>query len=303
MKVTKRLLQFVGVLLFIAGAWFWLRPVSFFNNVIYLREALSGTQSRTVQVGGHRVHYLVQGPANGPVVVLVHGLGGRAEDWWLDQAKYLSKAGYRVYMPDLLGYGRSEQPADFSYSVSDETTVVLGFMDALNLKQVDLGGWSMGGWIVQRLASQHPERVRRLILFDAAGIFEKPTWDTRIFTPSNPQEFEQINALLTPHPYHLPNFMVQDILRHTRQNEWVIHRAFQSMQDGRDATDNLLATLQMPVLIVWGAEDHITPLHQGEKMHQLIPHSQMLVLPDCGHQAPAFCADQIGPTVVDFVKR
>ena len=56
----------------------------------------------------------------------------------------------------------------------DEAAVVMGFLDALRLKQVDLGGWSMGGWIVQRVASEHPERVRRLMLFDSAGIYEVP---------------------------------------------------------------------------------------------------------------------------------
>ena len=104
-------------------------------------------------VDGYRVHYNADGPEDGPVVVLVHGLGGRAEDW-RNLAPYLAKAGYRVYMPDLLGYGRSEKPADFSYSVHDEAAVVVGFMDALGLKQVDLGGWSMGGWIVQVVANR-----------------------------------------------------------------------------------------------------------------------------------------------------
>ena len=103
-------------------------------------------------VKGHRMHYVAEGPANGPVVVLVHGLGGRAEDW-SNLAPYLAKAGFRVYMPDLFGYGRSERPAEFSYSVHDQAGAVVAFMDALGLKQVDLGGWSMGGWIVQIVAS------------------------------------------------------------------------------------------------------------------------------------------------------
>ncbi len=137
-------------------------------------EDLTGIESRTVRVEGHRVHYLVQGPANGPAVVLVHGLGGRAEDW-RNLAPYLAKAGFRVYMPDLLGYGRSDKPADFSYSVRDEAAVVVGFMDALGLKQVDLGGWSMGGWIVQIAAIEHPERISRLMLFDAAGLYRSRT--------------------------------------------------------------------------------------------------------------------------------
>ena len=75
---------------------------------------MAGWQNREVTVGV-RMHYEVEGPADGPVVVLVHGLGGRAEDW-RKLAPYLAKAGFRVYLPDLPGYGRSEKPADFSYS-------------------------------------------------------------------------------------------------------------------------------------------------------------------------------------------
>ena len=62
--------------------------------------------------------------------------------------------------------------------------MVVGFMDALGLKQVELGGWSMGGWIVEIVAAEHPERVSRLMLFDAAGLNEKPDWNTDLFTPS-----------------------------------------------------------------------------------------------------------------------
>ena len=109
-----------------------------------------------------------------------------------------SRAGFRVYMPDLLGYGRSERPADFSYSVRDEAGVVVGFMDALGLKQVDLGGWSMGGWIAEIVAAEHPERVSRLMLFDAAGLDVKPTWNTNLFMPTSAGELDQLDALLMP---------------------------------------------------------------------------------------------------------
>ena len=115
--------------------------------------------------GPSRLHYLAEGPANGSAIVLVHGLGARAEDWG-GIAPYLVQSGFRVYIPDLVGYGRSDRPADFSYSVRDEAAVVVGFMDALGLKRVELGGWSMGGWIAVLVAQEHPERVSRLMLFD-----------------------------------------------------------------------------------------------------------------------------------------
>jgi len=265
-------------------------------------DALHGMVSHSVTVAGHRVHYLTAGPVEGPPVVLVHGLGGRAEEW-LSLARYFVKAGYRVYLPDLIGYGHSEQPANFSYSVPDEAATVMGFLDALGLKQADLGGVSMGGWIVQLVASRHPERVRRLMLFDSAGIAEAPAWDTRLFTPTTPAEVDRLDALLYPHPSAVPRFVARDIVRLTNRNGWIIRRALASMLTGQDATDSLLPELKMPVLVVWGAEDRIFPVRQAEKIHLLVSQSQLVVIPGCGHLAPMQCAAQVGPKVVEFVKQ
>jgi pimeloyl-ACP methyl ester carboxylesterase len=236
MKRRKLVWLACAALAFVAALVVWERPISgvYFQCVIPVRLALAGGQSHWVTVGGYRVHYDALGPAAGAPVVLVHGLGGRAEEW-LALAHDLAKAGHRVYLPDLVGYGRSEQPSDFSYSVRAEAGVVVGFMDAVGLKQADLGGISMGGWIAQIVASEHPERVRRLMLFDSAGIAEQPTWNTRLFTPATPQEVAQLNTLLYPHPAPVPGFVAQDILRITRKNGWVIRRAVASMLDGRDA--------------------------------------------------------------------
>ncbi len=260
----------VALLVVLAGAGFCLRPVSCFQRYVYLRNWLQGTEGGSVWVKGYRIHYVVQGPADGPAVVLVHGLGGRAEDW-RDLSPYFAKAGVRVYMPDLPGFGRSDKPAEFSYSVQDQAAMVVGFLDAMGLKQVDLGGWSMGGWIVQRVAINHPERVRRLILIDSAGLNEVPAWDIRLFTPTTPVELDELDALLMPHPPKVPGFIARDILRVSGENAWVIQRALGTMLSGHDTTDSLLPGLQMPVLIVWGTEDRIFPLRQGETMQRLIP--------------------------------
>jgi pimeloyl-ACP methyl ester carboxylesterase len=300
----RRLKWFLGVPLALAvltAAAFWARPVSFFQGYSELRMYLSGAQSLTTTVDGYRVHYYTMGPETGLPVVLVHGLGARAEDW-LNLAPHLARAGYRVYLPDLPGYGQSEKPANFSYSVPDEAAMVVGFLDALGLKQVDLGGWSMGGWIVQRVAAAQPARVRKLLLFDSAGIYEMPTWDTRLFTPTTPAELDQLDALLMPAPPKVPDFIAGDILRHSERNAWVIRRALASMLTGRYTTDGLLPGLKMPVLIVWGAEDRITPLSQAVKMHNFVPQSQLDVIPGCGHLAPSQCVPQVAPDVVAFLQ-
>lgn len=303
--LIRRLLLFFGVLIALAvlgAVAFWARPVEFYAAYSELRLLRRGAESKTTIVEGYRVHYYALGPSSGPPVVLVHGLGGRAEDWQ-NLAPYLTKAGYRVYLPDLPGYGQSEKPASFSYSVSDEAGVVVGFLDALGLKQVNLGGWSMGGWIVQRVAAEHPDRVGKLMLFDSAGVAMKPDWDTGLFTPANATELSQLDELLMPHPPSVPEFVASDILRHSKQNAWVIRRALASMLTGRDATDRLLPGLKMPVLIVWGALDRITPLNEGQRMHKLIAGSHLEVIQGCGHLAPSQCAAQVQPHVVVFLRQ
>ena len=305
MKLTRTTVG-IGCALWIlalaAGIGFWLRPVSYFNETMYLREALNGIENRAITVAGHKMHYEVEGPADGPAVVLVHGLGGRAEDWH-NLSPYLTKAGFRVYMPDLFGYGRSEKPADFSYSVRDEAGAVVDFMDALGLKQVNLGGWSMGGWIVQIVADSHPERVNRLMLFDSAGLYEKPHWNTDLFIAKTPAELNELEGLLMPSPPRIPGFVARDILRISARRTWIIQRALNTMLTGQDATDNLLPRLRMPVLLLWGEKDQITPLEQGQKMHILVPQSELDVFNECGHLAPQQCGGEMGPMVVEFLRQ
>jgi pimeloyl-ACP methyl ester carboxylesterase len=305
MKLSRKAVGISAVLWIAAiagGVGFWLRPVSYFDTLMDLKEKIAGVESATVTVNGIRVHYETEGPASGPPLVLIHGLGSRAEDW-ANLAPYFSRAGFRVYIPDLPGYGRSERPAGFSYTVHDEADVVVGFLDAMGLKQLDLGGWSMGGWIVQIVAVHHPERVQRLMLFDSAGLNEKPTWDTNLFMYNTPEQLTQLSALLMPNPPRIPSFVARDILRISKEHRWVIERSLDSMLTGQDVTDEELPQLKMPVLILWGELDQITPVSEGQKMHSLIPQSEIEVFKGCGHLAPEQCSGAMGPVAMAFLQR
>ncbi len=301
MKLMRGLLLMVGLLVAIAAFGFWMRPLKYFDEFTYLEEAFAGIQNHQTAVDGYRMHYETAGPATGRPVVLIHGLGGRAEDWRALEP-YLVRAGYRVYMPDLIGYGRSAQPRNFSYSVRDEAAAVVDFLNNMGLQRVDLGGWSMGGWVVQLVAARHPERVKRLMLFDSAGLFVHPTWNLNLFTPTTPAQLDRLNALLMPDPPRIPGFVTTDILRVSKESGWVVQRAMAQMLTGRDVTDNLLPQLKMPVLLIWGADDHIIPLAQGETMHRLVSQSQLDVIPGCGHLAPLQCTLSVGPQVLKFIE-
>src|ERR1700678_3594240 len=109
MRILKRSLAILLLLALTAGAVFYFRPVWVFRHIQALQLAAEGVKSREVTIDGHMVHYFVRGPVDGTPIVLVHGLGARAEDW-VNLAPYLVKAGYRVYTPDLLGFGQSDKP-------------------------------------------------------------------------------------------------------------------------------------------------------------------------------------------------
>jgi len=152
------------------------------------------------------------------------------------------------------------------------------------------------------VAVDHPDRVERLMVFDPAGIKEAPAWNTTLFTPTSPDEVNQLNVLLNPNPKPVPVYVANDIVRISNRTGWVIQRALQSMLGGNDVTDDILPRLKMPMLIVWGTEDRVFPVEQGEKMHVLAPQSQLVEIPGCGHLAAVQCTAQIGPDVVQFLK-
>lgn len=293
----------LGLLLFIAvsGSVLYSHPTWVFGKIEELRLRIEGVESYQVLIDGHRIHYYVRGPVDGEPVVLIHGLGGRSEDF-ANLAPHLVKAGYRVYTPDLLGFGQSEEPHNATYSIQDQADVVVGFFDAVGLRQVDLAGWSMGGWIAQKIAVDHPERVNRLILMDSAGLKMSPEWDARLFTPTTPDELDHLGAMLTPHPPAVPRFVALDMLRISANYAWVTKRALASMMTAKDVMDDDLPSLKMPVLILWGELDRITPVREGWVMHSLIPHSQLIVASGCGHSAPSSCTDRFGPEMINFLR-
>jgi pimeloyl-ACP methyl ester carboxylesterase len=195
---------------------------------------------------------------------------------------------HRVYALDLLGYGSSDRP-DVAYSITLETGILRQFLDNQGLTRFDLAGWSMGGWISLDFTAQSPERVRRLILLDSAGMRFTPTFDLRLLSPHTMAEMRALEKLLTPHPGGTPTFITRDFLRVLREEDWVIQRNVASMISSRELMDGKLAGVTMPVLIVWGKQDILTPLSVGEAMHREMPQSVLVLLDGCGHTAPIEC--------------
>jgi pimeloyl-ACP methyl ester carboxylesterase len=124
--------------------------------------------ARTVRAGGQRLAYHESGPADGPVVVLLHGLASDAGTW--DKAVGpLAGHGLRVIALDLLGHGRSDKPRG-EYLLDDFADSLAAFFAALELGPATVCGHSLGGAIAVHFAAAHPACVQRLVLVSAGGL-------------------------------------------------------------------------------------------------------------------------------------
>jgi pimeloyl-ACP methyl ester carboxylesterase len=304
MKTLGRLLLLVVVLGLALGVTFYEQPLWVQTQGIHFGLFLHRVQSNYVMTPEGRVHYYEAEPripGGGVPLVLVHGLADRGESW-APMIERLKRAGFHVYVPDLLGYGRSPKPSGSDYSISTQEQFVADFIQSIGLQKPDIGGWSMGGWVVLKLALDHPGMVNRVVIYDSAGTRNQVAGGPNVFHPTNEAELQHLSDLLEPHAKPLPGFVLRDALRKLGQGQWVVDRSMASMQTGTDLLDNRLSGLSEPLLIVWGSDDELLPLSVGQQMHALDPQSELDVVEGCGHLAPKTCPGRVAAATADFLK-
>lgn len=279
------------------GVLFYRRPLWVLDEAMHARLRMAGVSSEFVQVGPYRVHYFVGG--QGQPLLLIHGLGSRAEDWTPEIPDYVN-SGFRVYAIDLLGCGRTDHP-DIAYTIEEQAEMVQGFLGAAHIEKADVIGWSMGGWVALKLALEHPESVGRLVLMDSAGLHFETSLTPDVFEPRTIPQLNRLEGLLVTHPLRLPEFFDRALLRAMQKSFRVVHRTVVSMQTGKDALDGELERIRGPVLIVWGEQDTLIPPSVGERMHRAMPQSVIELFNGCGHIGPATCAGKIVPRVNAFL--
>ena len=303
----KALARIAGSLLLLAiasgGAFYW-NPLWFNDQFVRYHLWRAGVRSNYVEAGGHRIHYFEAAPPDGSAgtpLMLIHGLGSRGEDWAAIMPS-LASAGFHVYAPDLLGFGRSEKPDVPCCSITLEEGVVIDTMRALGLERADFDGWSMGGWISAKIALDHPEMVDRLVLDDSAGLTFQPAFARDAFVPTDAAGVERLEAFLSPHPVKLPPFVIRATLRAIARNGRIIQATMDSMEAGPDLLDARMGGVTQPTLIVWGMEDKLIPVAVAETMHRDIPGSGFEGIAGCGHLAPRECPGPVLAGTIQFLK-
>lgn len=287
--------------------------------VAFDREKSTLTQTARRDLGGSYValtdgftHYAWEGPADGPVVVLIHGFSTPMYNW--DRTvPALAAAGFRVLRYDLFGRGFSDRPAvDYDRDLFDRQLVEL--TAALKIEgPVPLVGLSMGGAVAAIFAARHPERVNRLALIAPAGfpveipltgkLVRLPVLGTYLMKVAGDRTLEKSvrRALYRPErePDYIHRFGEQLAFKGYKRAIVSTLRHF-DLNDQRAAFEAAGAHPR-PVLLIWGRQDAIVPFAHSARVLAAMPRARLVALDEAGHCCQYEASERVNPALVSFL--
>ncbi|MBM4041496.1 MAG: alpha/beta hydrolase [Planctomycetes bacterium] len=267
---------------------------------------------RVMEIGGHKLFFRQTG--SGPDVVLLHGLGDSSVGWQFVEPE-LVKAGYRVLVWDALGAGQSARPGGHHYGIEAHLERLEKLLDALGVRRAAFVGHSLGGSVALFFAQRHPGRVRALCLVDAAA-YREGVMGGRWFW--NAPLLADIVLGILP-----TRAIIRIALRQNFHDRAKIPASLEGMYL-REATGGRIAaliaqqrqlvpkdpekwerghrTIRAPTLILWGREDRMVPVAQGERLAKEIAGARFVILPNVGHSSPLEAPQALLEHLLPFLK-
>ena len=306
MKRLPKLLLVLVVIAALALTVFWFaRPADVsFDEV---RAAVPNSDSsHFAEIDGVRIHYQEKG--TGAPLVLIHGYTSSTYSW-KDVFEPLAKT-FHVIAVDLKGFGFSGKP-DGDYTRRAQAVLVTHLLEHLKLEKAWLCGNSMGGEVALNVALANPERVAGLILVDSAGV-EVPGSESlapgyllvpvvgRLLIALSLTSDKLVREGLDKSFYDRAKVTDDRVANYyrplkTRGGQLAALRA--RTQWAIFPVEPELGKINVPTLILWGAQDQLIPLAAGNKLSSLIKDSKLVVFDNCGHvpqeEMPARTVDEI----------
>ncbi|WP_285766833.1 alpha/beta hydrolase [Peribacillus sp. SI8-4] len=254
----------------------------------------------------HSIHYLESG--DGKALVILHGLGNNSQSW--KQQLSQLKEDYRVIAWDAPGYGGSSDPQEEFQDFSQFADVLKEFLESLGLQSVYLLGHSMGSAIALEFSSRFPHMVEALIIADAtrgsAGVSAEENerkLQNRLHSINTlkPEELakKRVKALLSPNASYGVVKEAERIMSQVRP------AGYRSVSYALSNLNQMewLSSISVPTLVMCGELDQVTPVSESKVFHELIPHSELAIIPNTGHLCYQEDPETFNGFVTDFLKR
>jgi len=248
-----------------------------------------------IDVDGVNTRYLEAGPADAPVVILLHGTAGSLENFGANYAAYARH--FRVIGLDMLGCGWTDKP-DYDYLINDYAAHVRGFMDALGIANAAVVGVSLGAWVGAALALALPARVGKLVLVAPAGIIIDPEEERRFAeavrksrsSAAAEPTWETVSAALKAlvlDPEALSDELVAirlEIYRDPRMKAAMPHLLAFS-RGGQALDDEQWRSLKLPIQVIAAVDAPNMFLSNAYAIARTVPHAQLVEMKGCDHWA------------------
>jgi len=246
----------------------------------------------------------------GPVVVLLHGFPFD-RSMWASQVEALSDQ-YRLIVPDLRGHGSSPAPDDRVYTIDAMADDLIETLNALNLhEKVVLGGLSMGGYIALSAITRYPDRFMGLMLLDTKATSDPPEiargrgiTAEQVESSGNTETLVEgliLRVFAQETREHKPELVesLRKVMKSTSPR--TIAASLRGMAARPDRMDDL-ARIQLPTLILVGADDVVTPVSDAKAMAERLPNAKLAVITDSGHLAPLENPEASNTEILSYLK-
>jgi 2-hydroxy-6-oxonona-2,4-dienedioate hydrolase len=282
---------------------------------------IPGLLSRWVRLGnGAKAHYMTAGET-GPAVVLLHGgiPGSSGTAGFRFTATHLAANGFRVYCPDMPGFGWSDQREEHwpKRATLDHIDFIERFADALCLDEFHISGNSMGCINAAHYVVRYPHRVKSFAL--VAGFIGdhvpmagnlKDELAADVFLPQNLDQMRTMMKTIISKDEAITDDLLEMRFQASRRHEDAWRAWYSANNLGTQDPDVLIALstrnridkLQTPGIYLYGVNDVICPVELGYKQEDALPGVQFFYVPDCGHQGQTDRPDLFNPVFVEFFR-
>lgn len=315
-NMKKKISVAVFSIILLFATLFVITPVStLFQYMINAERSISGLKLHKLQIGDLEIEYLRGG--TGTPLVLLHGFGAD-KDNWNRISKYLTEH-FDVIAIDLPGFGNSTSNIELEYDVFSQVSRLKEVLDTLKIREFNLAGSSMGGYIAGNFSARFPEQVKNLWLISPFGVVgsEKSEMFAAIENGQNPKvlprtelEFIQLLDFLFVEPPYIPETIVKHLAKKAEQRVDLntkiyeqIHRMKNSEAHPDSPLNEVLKNYNGSVLVSWGEKDRVLHVSGANILKKNLPQSKINIITNVGHLPMIENAEETANAFLKFLAK